>query len=236
MIVASRIRVVLFDAVGTLIRPVPSVSEAYYRHGRRFGSRLPREEVARRFGPAFRRHDGPPGASRFDRPPTSEACEYERWRRIVTDVFDDVPDAGAGLFAALWDHFADPSSWSVFDDAAPAWDALAARGLTVGIASNFDRRLAGLCAAFEPFARCPHIFCSSQVGHPKPSPHFFAAITEALGTSPDEMLLIGDDVENDCLGARAAGWQALYLHRASAPEPDLPTIGTLAELPRLWAE
>ena len=45
-------------------------------------------------------------------------CELpERWRAIVAEVFPAVAD-GEGLFAALWDHFADPRHWAAYDDVA----------------------------------------------------------------------------------------------------------------------
>src|SRR5690242_19135584 len=47
-------RCIAFDAVGTLIRPVPSPGEVYYRVAREFGSRLSPEEIARRFHRVFR--------------------------------------------------------------------------------------------------------------------------------------------------------------------------------------
>ena len=45
----TKIRGVLFDAVGTLIYPDPPVAEAYRSIGRRFGSRLSVEQIAARF-------------------------------------------------------------------------------------------------------------------------------------------------------------------------------------------
>src|SRR5690606_20106058 len=49
----ERIRAVAFDAVGTLIHPDPPVAAIYEEISRRHGSRLTRDDVARRFRDAF---------------------------------------------------------------------------------------------------------------------------------------------------------------------------------------
>jgi len=50
----KRYQCIAFDAVGTLISPVPSAGEVYYQAARRFGSRLTSDEIVRRFKQAFR--------------------------------------------------------------------------------------------------------------------------------------------------------------------------------------
>src|SRR5947208_1330280 len=49
------VRVVVFDAVGTLIYPDPAAPEVYARIGRKYGSRLGADTVAPRFVAAFAR-------------------------------------------------------------------------------------------------------------------------------------------------------------------------------------
>lgn len=43
----------------------------------------------------------------------------------------------------------------------------------------------------------------------KPSPQFFLAATEALGLPPDQVAMVGDDLEGDVEGARNAGLQGI---------------------------
>ena len=43
----------------------------------------------------------------------------------------------------------------------------------------------------------------------KPSPEFFAAATASLGLAADQVVMIGDDLEGDVEGARAAGLRAI---------------------------
>lgn len=208
---------VIFDAVGTLIHPNPAVAEAYHRVGSQFGSAISQDEIDARFRAAFARQEaadrdaGPEDS--LQRRPTDNPRERRRWQRIVQEVFCDVPDAGAGLFAALWDHFADGGNWSIYDDVSQAWSQLSARGIRLGIASNFDERLPAILSTLPPLDECPHVFFSADIGYPKPSPQFFAAVQDALGVPPHELVMTGDNLQNDFRGPRAAGWQAILLDR-----------------------
>ncbi len=232
-------RAVIFDAVGTLIYPEPSVAAAYAAAARRYGIDLPEPVVRQRFQAAFVRQE------RLDRERyagrTNQQREIDRWRSIVDEVFGAPGEADA-IFAALWDHFADPGQWRLFADTAPAWEALAARGIVIGIASNFDDRLTTICQSLSPLDGCQHLFVSSQMGWRKPHPHLFAAIADQLALAPHEILLVGDDVENDYRAAQTAGWGALLLDRASAGQQTLSvphaqakdTIRSLHEIAGRW--
>ena len=77
---------VVFDVVGTLVEPVPSVAEAYAAAGRRHGLDLGAAEIDPRFRAAWRRQEGIDAVAT---PPftTSRGRERARWRAIVEDVF-----------------------------------------------------------------------------------------------------------------------------------------------------
>lgn len=229
MIFRRQVRAVLFDAVGTLLRPEPAVAVAYAAAGRRHGAMLDDGEAGCRFQHAVARQDELDRRLHANR--TCQAREVDRWRQIVADVFAGEASVDA-IFADLWQHFASPASFRLFDDAASSWQRLAGAGVTVGIASNFDDRLIAICRATEPLAACPHVFVSSQVGWRKPGQAFFAAIEERLGLTPAELMLVGDDLENDYRAALAAGWQAVLVDRAESHNESV-AIGSLAELPDL---
>ena len=235
----ASVRAVLFDAVGTLIRPDPPVAQVYCRLGRRFGSTLSLSQVDARFKAAFARHQTEdanssttqhPARGRFARGATDNQQERQRWQRIVAEVFHDIPCAEDRLFTALWDHFAQCQHWAVYDDVASTWDQLAAHGLSLGIASNFDDRLPALCHGKSPLARCRHLFWSADIGYPKPSPEFFLEVKRRLGLTPPEILLVGDDRENDYYGAQAAGWVAVFLDRRQQQAAGGQTVYNLRQL------
>lgn len=217
------IKAVLFDAVGTLIEPDPPVAVAYAAAGKSFGSRLTADEILPRFRTAFARQEAIDRQIHGHR--TSEAREKARWQTIVAEVFGDVRDAN-GLFAALWQHFAEPAHWRLHADAPGMWANYAAQGTAIGIASNFDGRLRQICQGFPPLDQCEHIFVSSELGVRKPSPEFFRAIEERLKLLPNQLLLIGDDWENDYLGATAAGWRAREVRGQRPGKHEIADIGS----------
>ena len=113
-----------------------------------------------------------------------EATTYERWRaeRATTFVFAD-----RDLHA----------------DALPCLTALRARGLRLGAAGNMHAR-------HEEFLR-PHVDfvgSSERWGVEKPDAGFFAHVVEEAGAPAEEILYVGDRVDNDVVPARAAGLHA----------------------------
>lgn len=200
---------VFFDAVGTLILPRPPVAEVYAHIGQRYGSRLMPDEIEGRFRAAFRRQEE---IDHVGQQRTSEERELRRWQEIVREVFMDVADTSAA-FAELWRHFAQSTSWKCYDDVEPCLEALNRLGLRLGIASNFDRRLHGIAAGLSPLPRCEALAISSEVGWRKPAPEFFAALIKQAGCPAEEIVLVGDDWENDIVGGQQAGLQTVFLDR-----------------------
>ncbi len=224
------IRAVLFDAVGTLFHSDPPITRVYAETGRRWGAMLDEAEVAARFTPAFLRHFGRAGrGSPAALTVSSEWLERDRWRRVVADVFVEIPDAGEGLFQSLWDHFARGANWRLFPDVVPTWRALRSRGLPLGIASNYDGRLLSVLRELPPLDECRHVFHSARLGHSKPGRGFFQAIEAEMGLRPDELLFVGDDRTNDYHGALDAGWRALWIVRTGGAEEG-GQIRSLAEV------
>jgi putative hydrolase of the HAD superfamily len=241
--------VVLFDAVGTVIKPVPGIVEIYQELGAKHGSLLSRSEIKRRIGAARRKYFQvgtnaseallPDKAMPADLPGlvSSDALERKLWRQLVLDVFVELGPVES-LFQELWEHFAQPQHWQVYDDVAPCWERLNANGFVLGLASNFDSRLLSISAALLPEAE--FVFCSGPIGHRKPSPMFYREIENALSLSgPIEqprILMVGDDYENDCVAPKLAGWPAVWLNRKqdwqpfSKPQPSQPGLQSLDEL------
>lgn len=206
-LIAPGVRAVFFDAVGTLLHPEPPAAAAYAAAGRRFGSRLPDDEVRRRFAAAFRRQEDEDARNGYR---TSEEREHRRWRAIVAEVLPDVHDID-GCFRELHDHFARPAAWRCDPQAGEVAAALRRRGLLVGMASNFDGRLRRVAAGLAELAGVQPLVISSEVGWKKPAAAFFDALCRQAGAAPAEVLLVGDDEENDYHGARRAGLHAVLL-------------------------
>lgn len=226
------IRLIVLDAVGTVITPHPSVKSIYTEIGRKYGSELPEDEVDRRFRAVFRatERNGArqlPDLGDADAWKTSEAAEYGRWREIVATVLDDVHDLAA-CFDDLFAHFARASAWRVYPDVGPALNSLQERGFELALASNFDARLNTVCDGIPDLAPVSRRHISSLVGVRKPARAFFEAIVSAHRLSPSEVLMIGDDPINDVEGARACGLRAIRINRKTPALPD--EVSSLMEL------
>jgi putative hydrolase of the HAD superfamily len=225
---------IAFDAVGTLIHPEPPVAVAYAEAAHRHGSLLTADDIRPRFHMAWGQsecHDivGEGSASWTVRQSTSEARERKRWRWIVQEVITDITDHDT-CFEELWQHFARPSSWRCFPDVTETLMDLAAAGFRLAVASNFDQRLPPICANLPELKPIRLCVVSSAVGYRKPSPQFFAALSQVTGCPPDRLLMVGDDFDNDVAGARAAGLPARFLQRQSESNRVTDEIKSLIEL------
>jgi putative hydrolase of the HAD superfamily len=224
------IRVVVFDAVGTLIHPRPSVGEIYESVGRRYGSKLTTEQIRSRFARALLAEEERDRLLGFG---TDEAREAERWRNIVAQVFDDVADPEP-VFQELFAYFAQPSAWMVNPEimAEPLRSSL--QGYRLGIASNYDRRLHDVVSGIPALQAFEHIVVSSEVGWRKPAPAFFDALAARFKVRPTEMLFLGDQIDVDYRAALGAGLRAILFdpskRHLDEPVARITTLSELADL------
>ncbi len=203
---------VVFDAVGTLIFAQPSIAEAYRSAAVRCGWSGNLADIDSRFSTAFKSTSG-----REHDLVTSEAIQCVRWREVVGRVFAELPHGTVdSIFADLWKHFAQPTSWSIYPDALATIELLDANQIPWCIASNFDARLHQVLAGLPELARCQRVFCSSEVGFDKPSADFYYQIELALGLDSTQLIMVGDDITHDALAAESAGWIGLHILRDSS--------------------
>lgn len=118
---------------------------------------------------------------------------------------------------------------ALFPDARPALERLRAAGHRLVLMANGPRdtlraqcELLGIGGYFEA------LLFEGELGYGKPDLRVFRAVGPAA-------VLVGDSPQHDVAGARAAGWQAIWLNRTGRPYPaGLPapdrTISTLDEL------
>jgi len=74
----------------------------------------------------------------------------------------------------------------------------------------------------------------------KPSPEFFHQALHSMGLKPEEVIMVGDDIESDIAGAQAAGLRAVMVRTGKFRPADLEgaifpdeVIDSVAELPQL---
>ncbi len=218
------LRFVLFDAVGTLIHSRVPVAEVYRRAGCDAGIELDVSTISDRFRAAIREHAD-------SALPTSESRERERWRRIVASVFREL-DATEAIFQRLWNEFGSADAWSLYPDVADTIRQLSSENIRFGIASNFDQRLPAVLEACGLAISANRLFHSGMLGWSKPNPNFYREIESRLNVASNELLLVGDDCQNDYLAPRKFGWHSIWLRRTnSTTETDVDTVTSLAEIP-----
>jgi putative hydrolase of the HAD superfamily len=205
-----------------------SVGAAYAGVAAAHGADVDEADIEARFRAAFARM--PPLCFPNRQSTDIPALEREWWATLMRKVFlgIDLRDFDA-CFDDLFDYFADPHSWELFRDARTALESLRARGIRMGIVSNFDGRLTRICAGLGIASFFDTIVMSARVGHAKPDPRIFQIALGSLGVKAAESLHVGDSPAEDVAGAEAAGMRGLLIAREShTPEP-----GHVGDLRRL---
>ena len=210
------ISAVTFDVGGTLIEPWPSVGHVYAEVAARHGARnLPAELLNERFKTAWRAQK-------------DFAYTRDAWAKLVDQTFRGLcaRPPSETFFGELYDHFAQPAAWRVFEDVLPTLDRLATQGVQLGIISNWDERLRLLLRRLRLENYFEAIVISCEVGFSKPSPVIFGHAAEKLGLPPAAILHVGDSFALDVNGASLAGFGARRIRRGAKP-------GTGEEIPSL---
>jgi putative hydrolase of the HAD superfamily len=114
--------------------------------------------------------------------------------------------------------------FTAFPDAAPALGALRAAGTRLVVVSNWDVSLHEVLSRVGLMPLLDDVVTSAEVGGRKPAREIF----ERAGPA---RLHVGDSVDEDVAGARAAGIEPVLIRRDRSPgPPGVRTIATLAEL------
>ena len=217
----ERIRLITFDVGGTLIHAHPSVGAIYAEVlGRRGFSAFP-EEVGAAFEGAWEEASAacPPGRDRYAASPDGERGYWRRLLRgTVSRLGATEPPPGAA--DELFERFGHREAWRIYPEVVETLEALASRGLQLGVVSNWDSRLPGLLRELGLRGFFGPIAVSALEGCEKPSPRIFQAVAERAGVEGGQMLHVGDRCFEDGDGAKSAGARALLVDRSDADSSD----------------
>jgi len=209
------LKAVTFDAAGTLLEPWPSVGAVYARVAEECGiGPVSIDDLNRQFASAWKNKRG------FD---------YSRvaWRRIVEKTFSGLAHTKPAFFDHLYDEFAQPRCWRVYDDVAPTLERCRTQGLKLGVISNWDERLRPL---LEQMGLAPYfdaIIVSTETGHHKPALEVFDQATRALQLPPESILHVGDSMDEDVKGASDARFQSVLLDRRGHDQSAIHSLAAL---------
>jgi putative hydrolase of the HAD superfamily len=215
------IRVIFFDAAGTLIHLPRGVGYHYRIVAEKHGCHVAESEWTAAFRAVW---------SLMPIPQTSGAPREDDdkgwWRALVGRVVDRCLPHGKpfdrdAYFEELYAHFALPGVWGLYPDAEVALQKLGGE-FRLAVLSNFDSRLRVILSHLGITGLFEKLIISSEVGADKPHEPIFRHALSAMGVNPDEAVHVGDDPDADWQGASRVGIRCYELDRSRNSLEDLP--------------
>ena len=228
-----RFRAVFFDVGETLVHVDPSFVELFVTvlagagHDRSEGEvREASAHIYARFSEAAR--DGSMWT-------TSPERSREFWTSVYVRMLAElgVPEVD-GLPATLYREFTRLENYVLFDDVRPTIAALRARGLLLGIVSNFEAWLEEWFGIHELVEIFPVRVISGIEGIEKPDRRIFRLALERVGVDAAESAYVGDNPEFDVDPPAALGmFPVLVDRRDRFPDHAGARIRDLRDLPAI---
>lgn len=220
------------DAGGTLIFPYPSVGFVYREILLSYGVDIPESSLNQRFRKTFQEaHERSP----------EKAAPYslDFWRWIVYQVIQ--PEAKEvsvreAIFREAYVRFGRGDCWRLAEGLRPVLEILQSQGHRLVLFSNNDERLDAVLEDLGVASLFEEVFVSTRLGQTKPHLDAFLSVEAALAVPPENILHIGDSVENDGRAPRRAGWKSILSPGCQDPEGRIPTLGSWEELLRMDLE
>jgi putative hydrolase of the HAD superfamily len=213
---------VLLDALGTLVeleRPWPHLVAELAARGVAVGEDQAREAMLAEMAYYRAHHDE--AVDRETLHDLRRRCAAVVQERLGTSLaLDDVLEA---LLRAI--------RFRAYPEVPDVLARLRAGGARLAVVSNWDVSLHDVLdrTGLQPLVDA--VVISAEVGVAKPDPAIFRAALERLGARAEDALHVGDSVEHDVAGARAAGLDAVLVARNGAAAPDgVRAVRSLAEL------
>jgi putative hydrolase of the HAD superfamily len=216
----------LFDALGTLIELQPPAPLLCDELAKRFGIHIPVMQAERALAVEiayYREH--------FDEAANADEL-LELRRRCVMAMCDELPPEATNVpIEALTEALLASITFRVFPDVGFALGSARTRGVRLIVVSNWDVSLHDVLARTGVAPLLHGVVTSAEFGARKPDPAIFAGALELAGVSAAKALHVGDSLDDDVAGARAAGIEPVLIRRDGSPgPPDTRTIANLIEL------
>ena len=223
-------RAVLLDGMGTLLRLEPPAPLLRRELRDRLGLVVSGADAERAVAAeiAYYRAHHDEGRDRASLALLRRHCAREV-AAALGDVAADAPleEMTRALMASL--------RFRAFSDAPGALRMLRARGLRLVVVSNWDVSLHDVLGATGLGRLVNGAISSAELGASKPHPAIFRHALTLAGVPASYALHVGDSLDADVAGARAAGIAAALLDREDGRRPpaDVPVLRSLRELPAL---
>ncbi len=198
------LKAVFLDAGGTLLRESPSREAIYAEVASAAGAPIEPERMRELMRDAHRELPKiQNGAFRY-----SEAWFAIFIERIFGGQLGLSTEVVQRARRELFDRFADARSFRLHDGALELVEAIRARGLRLGVVSNWSERLPGLLDGLGLTPSIEFVLASAIERVEKPDAEIFRRALARAGVDASEALHVGNDLVRDGEGARAVGIEA----------------------------
>jgi putative hydrolase of the HAD superfamily len=120
-----------------------------------------------------------------------------------------------------------------YPDALEALRTLRERGHSMVVVSNWDCSLPDWLGPTGLLELVDGVVTSAAAGAAKPDPEIFRRGLSLAGVEGSEAVHVGDSLDNDVEGARAAGIRPIMVQRSGEPPAGVEAVRVLTELPAL---
>jgi putative hydrolase of the HAD superfamily len=219
------VRAVLFDAGDTLIayrRPMRVLLQDFF---------IEHDTIVRQDAIADALEATEPRYRTLVRQTRTIEAEHRMWIELARDFLDIVLPRRRDLYLELAHWFTE--GWrhmKVFRDVRPTLRALAERGYTLGVVSNWEPSLSTTLARLGLARYFQAVIISAVEGIWKPDPRLFHIALERLEVSPEAAVTVGDHLARDVEAAEAAGIRGVLLDRFNDHREFNPRITDLTGL------
>jgi putative hydrolase of the HAD superfamily len=223
---APRPAAILLDALGTLVALEPPAPRLRAELAARFGLKVSEAEAAGAIAAEIAYYRAHLDEGR-------DAPGLASLRRRCAEVLRSaLPGEGARLEVdPLVEALLASLHFTAFGDVRPALEAARERGQRLVVVSNWDVSLVGVLRGLGLEPLLDAILTSAAAGARKPSPVIFEQALALAGVAAGDTIHVGDTLDEDVAGARAAGIEPILIRRGGGPPvPGVRTISSLAEL------
>jgi putative hydrolase of the HAD superfamily len=217
--------VVFLDALGTLVELQPPAPRLRALLGER-GFEVSLEQAERGFAAEISYYLAHhlEGSDRAALDDLRDRCATELMRGLDADGLDHAT-AREAMLASL--------SFVPFAEVPGALAALRDAGHRLLVVSNWDCSLADWLGPAGLLENVEAVVSSGEVGAAKPDARIFERALSLAGARADEVVHVGDSIDNDIAGARALGLRAILVARDGSEPRGVETVRSLSELPAL---
>ncbi len=208
-------KAVFFDLDDTLYDQLQPFSQAYHDHFALYDIPIPALYQRSRVHSDTVFHDTEAGTISV-----SDMHHY-RIQQAMADFGYQITSTEAAAFQKS--YFAYQQKITLLDDVRATLNLCYRSNITMGIITNgpsAHQRMKIKQLALQQWIPENRIFISSEQGIAKPNKKLFLKAARDIQASPNELLYVGDSYQNDIMGAKAAGWQVIWLNRRQNVLPE----------------